>query len=226
MSSLWGSLIPLIIGGALVPIQIIVTIMLLRSTAGKATTVAWVAGMTTVRLVQGLVFGLILGSASAAGSSAAGPGAIVSGLLLVVAIVFLVGAARAILDEPDDDAPPPKWMAMIERATPSTAYLLGVGLLVIGAKFWVFTLGAIAAIGAAGLDQTAAIFTYLVFVVLSESIVLAIVGVAYVVPHRAEAMIDRLSGLLARYNRVIVIVLGLVFGTWFMIKALNGLGVL
>jgi hypothetical protein len=31
---------------------------------------------------------------------------------------------------------------------------------------------------------------------------------------------------LERRNRVIMIVLGLVFGTWFLIKALNGLDVI
>jgi hypothetical protein len=33
-------------------------------------------------------------------------------------------------------------------------------------------------------------------------------------------------GWLQRNNRVVVIVLGLVFGTWFLIKALSGFGVL
>jgi hypothetical protein len=51
---------PLMIGSALVLIQIIVTFLLLRSPSGKFTAVAWVAGMTATRLAQGLVFGLVL----------------------------------------------------------------------------------------------------------------------------------------------------------------------
>jgi hypothetical protein len=46
-------------------------------------------------------------------------------------------------------------MAKIEGVTPGRAYLLGVGLLVIGAKFWVFTLGAFAVIADAGLGMGA-----------------------------------------------------------------------
>ena len=65
MNGLWSSLIPLIVGSALVPIQIVITVLLLRSSAGRITAVAWVAGMTTVRLAQGVVFGLVLGSAIA-----------------------------------------------------------------------------------------------------------------------------------------------------------------
>jgi hypothetical protein len=226
MASLWGSLIPLIIGSAIVPIQIMITVLLLRSKAGKITAVAWVAGMTTVRLAQGLVFGLILGAGNSGGSTSDGPGRAVSLLLLVIAIVFYVGAVKQILKQPDEDAPPPKWMAMVDGVTPGRAYLLGVGLLALGAKFWVFTLGAIAAIAGAGMSQGASILAFLVFVVLAESLHLAIVGIAYATPTRAAALLDGVAAFLARYNRILVIVLGLVFGTWFLFKALNGLGIL
>ena len=111
MTGLWASLIPLIIGSALVPIQIIITTLLLRSKAGKGTAVAWVTGMTAVRVAQGLVFGLVLGtgSESVAGD---GPGTAISLLLLLVAVVFFIGAAKQILKHPDEDAPPPRWMAL------------------------------------------------------------------------------------------------------------------
>ena len=226
MTGLWGSLIPLIVGGALVPIQIIITTLLLRSKAGRITAVAWVAGMTTVRLAQGIVFGLLLGSASGSGSTSGEPATAVSLLLLVLAIVFYVSAAKQVMKHPDEDAPPPKWMAMLDGIRPSKAYLLGVGLLAIGAKPWVFTLGAIAAIGDAGLDQGVSIVTFLVFVVLTESIHLLVLGVAYALPDRSAALLDRVTGFFETYNRLIVIVLGLVFGTWFLVKALGGLGLL
>ena len=181
--------------------------------------------MTTTRLAQGLLFGLILGAAGA-DSGSGGPGSAVSLLLLVIAIVFYVSAAKHLLNHPDEDTLPPKWMAMVENVTPGRAYLLGVGLVAVSAKFWVFTLGAIAAIGAAGMSRPASIGTFLLFVALAESLLLAILVVAFAMPDRAGAMLDRIAGLLERYNRVLVITLGLVFGTWFLVKALNGLGVL
>jgi hypothetical protein len=226
MTGLWSSLIPLMVGSAIVPVQIVVTVLLLRSSAGKLTAVAWVAGMTTVRLAQGVVFGLVLGPASDAGSTSDGPGTAASLLLLVVAIVFYVSAAKQLLKEPDEDAPPPRWMAAIEGITPGKAYLFGAGLLAVSVKFWVFTLGAIAAIEEAAMGQTASVLTYLVFVVLAQSVTLVIIGIAYVMPHRAATLLDRISGFLSRNNRLIVIAIGAVFGTWFLIKALNGLGVL
>ncbi len=226
MTDLWTSLIPLIVGGALVPIQIIITVLLLRSGAGRITAVAWVAGMTTVRLVQGLVFGLLLGGATSTGATSDGPDTAVSLLLLVLAIVFYVTAVKQLLKHPDEDAPPPKWMAMIDGIRPGKAYFLGVGMLAIGVKFWVFTLGAIAAIGAAGLATGPAVMTFILFVALTESIHLMVLGVAYALPDRSAAVLDRITGLLQRYNRTIMIVLGLVFGTWFLAKALDGLGIL
>ena len=226
MSDMWSSLIPLIIGSAVVPIQIVITVLLLRSKAGKITAIAWIAGMTLFRLAQGLVFGLVFRSSDASGSTSDGAGTVVSVLLLLVAILFFIGAAKAFLHHPDEDAPPPRWMAMIDGITPGKAFLLGMGLMAIGAKFWVFTLGAIAVIGEADMGQVGSILAFLVFVALAESIMLGVVGVAYALPDRADAMLDRISGFLTAYNRVIVITLGLIFGAWFTLKALNGLGVI
>jgi hypothetical protein len=226
MGGLWGSLVPLIIGSALVPIQIVITTMLLRSKAGRITAVAWLAGMTAVRLSQGLLFGLILGDATSEASASDGSSTPVSLLLLVVAILFYVTAIKQLLNHPDEDAPPPKWMAMVETVTPGKAFGLGTGILLINIKLWVFTLGAISAIGLAGLGQGAAVLAFLVFVLLAESIHIVVIGVAFAMPTRSAATLDGIVGFLARYNRVIMIVLGAVFGTWFLVKALSGLGVL
>lgn len=79
-------------------------------------------------------------------------------------------------------------MAGAETATPARAYLMGVGMLMIGAKFWVFTLGAISAIDAADLGQAGAVVTYLVFVLLAMSVHLGTVGMAYAAPARADVV--------------------------------------
>lgn len=227
MSNLLVTLIPLGVASAVVPIQIIITILLLRAPGGRIAAVAWVAGMTAIRLLQGLVFGILLGARGAdAGGEGGGSSVLSSVVLLVLAIVLYVVTAKQLLKHPDDDAPPPKWMAMLDGVAPGKAFLLGVGLVAVSAKFWVFTLGAIAAIGDAGLGMSGSVVAFLLFVVLAESIHLATVGFAYAAPTRAEAGLARLSGLLERYNSLIMIVLGVVFGTWFLVKALTGLGII
>lgn len=227
MDSLWATLAPLVIGSALVPIQIIVTIMLLRSTAGRRTAVAWVAGMTSVRLAQGILFGLVFSSDRAlAEETGARPGPVLSTLLLVLAVLFLVMAMRQLLVDIDPDAPPPRWMAMTETMAPAKAFLIGTGLMLVGVKFWVFTLSAVGAIGAAELSRGASIVTFLVFVALTEIVHLVVLAVAFLAPGRAAARLEGASAWLSARNRTIVIVLGVVFGVWFLAKALRGFGIL
>ncbi|MBP1705532.1 MAG: conserved rane protein of unknown function [Chloroflexi bacterium] len=223
MTNLWTALVPLMIGSAILPFQIAITVLLLRSSAGRFAAVAWVAGMTTVRLAQGIVFGLVLGGA-ARSSGDAGAGLIESALLLVVAILLLLMAAKYLLRQPDEDAPAPRWMALVESATPGRAFLLGVALVGLSAKLWAFTLGAIGAIVEADLGQPAAGWAFVAFVIGAEAVHLAAIAMTYVAPGRSGAWLDRISQLLERYNRLIMVAIGLVFGTWFLARALRGFG--
>lgn len=219
------TLIPLLLGSAILPLQIAVTILLLQSPGGRAKAVAWVAGMAVVRLLQGLVFGVILGTAAATGSGD-GPGAIKATLLLVVAVVFLVSAVRQLTRQPDEDAPPPKWMAMIAGITTTRAFLYGAGIVVVAAKLWAFTLGALAVIADSGLAGAESWIAYLLFVAGALSIHLVLIAVAFLAPARADAILGRLIGALERHNRMIMIVLGLVFGAWFLVQSLTAFGLL
>lgn len=225
---MWTSLIPMIIGSAIVPIQIIITILLLRSPGRAFTAAAWVGGMTALRLLQGVLFGFVFTSAddtTTTTDGASDSGSVVSGLLLVLAVVLYVTAIKQILHDEDPDAPPPTWMTMTESVGPGKAFLLGAGVLLVGAKFWVFTLSAVGAIDAENLSQGASIGTFVLFVILAESIHLTIVGLAIVAPKASTGILDRAYEWLGQHNRVIMIVLGFVFGTWFLLKALDGLGV-
>lgn len=225
MVDLWTTLVPLIVASALVPVQLIATIVLLRSSFGTAA--AWVAGMATLRLAQGVLFGLILtGAGAAAAGSANGPGPVVSTLLLVLAVLFYVTAVRTLLAGDDPDAPPPAWMERAGTLTPTGAFLAGMAFLAVAVKFWVFTLGAIGAIAEADLGRAAGIGTFLAFVVLAQSGHLAILALAASSSSRAAGALSAISGWLERNNALLKIVLGIVFGTWFMGKALAGLGVL
>ncbi len=225
MNELWSDLVPLILAGLLVPSHLVLTILFLRSSAGKRTAVAFVAGLTTIRLAQGLIFGPVVATGDL-GQRVRGPSPVVSSVLLILGLLLYVTALRELLFDEDPDAPPPKWRAMIETAGPGKGFLLGAGLLLISGKFWVFTLGALVAIGDAGLDRAESIVTYLIFVVLTQSLLLLVVGMAFALPRQSTLLLDSASGWLTRNNGAIVIILGVVFGTWFVLKGLQGLGVL
>ena len=221
MPELTVTLLPLAIGSALVPIHTLITALLLRAPGGRAAATAWIAGLTTTRLLQGVVFGLILAPVEQA-ANADEKQLILSVVLLVVAVVLLVMAARAWIREPDEDAPSPSWMTALEGMAPARAFVLGAAVLAVGPKFWVFTLGAIAAIGEADLGLGPAVVAYLVFVVLAASVQLVLLLVALVAPARADVALHRLSDGLTAHGRPIKVVLGVGFGLWFLLQALAG----
>jgi len=217
---LWGTLLPLIVASAVVPVQITLTVLLLRSSVGAAA--AWVGGMTATRLAQGVLFGLVF--AGAESESGDGTGLVEAGLLLVIAVLLLTTAVRTLLGGSDEDAPPPKWMKLTASATPGRAFLLGAGFVAVAAKLWVFTLGAIGSIEEAALGWWSSIAVFLLFVILAESLLIALVAYAALAPGPSQVLLGRVSAWLERHSRTIVIVLGFVFGTWFLLKALSGLG--
>jgi hypothetical protein len=223
---MWSSLIPLILGGALEPIEIAITIMLLGTPSRVRAACAWIAGHGGTRLLQGLIFGTILHWGARSADSNRPHHWIVSTVLLVVALIFLVTAARELLSDDDPNAPPPKWMTMLMSATPTKAFFIGAGVVTVSVKAWVFTLAAISVIGNAGLERVANIASYVVFVLLAMSANLLIIGVAAFFPDRSRSLLDRILRWLQDNNRPIMVVVGLVFGIWFGVKALDGFGIL
>ena len=224
MLDLWTTLVPLIIGSAVVPVQIVLTIMLLRTSLRTAA--AWVAGMAAVRLVQGILFGFVFTEIGATSAESGGQSLIASSLLLAFALLFYVTAIRQLFSPKDEDAPPPKWASKLGSMSSGPAFGFGAGYVAISPKFWVFTLGAIGAIDDAQLGASSAVLTFVAFVALALSINLAILGYAAVSPSGSAVALERFAAWLNGNNRVIKIVLGVVFGTWFLIKALSGFGIL
>lgn len=225
---LWTTLLPLIIGAAIVPVQLTITVLLVRGPHGVRTASAWVSGRAAVMLVQGLLFGFVFASPAAVDraddSGATTP--ITSTLLLVVAVVFIAGALKQLLGRTDPDAAPPRWMTALDSFGSGKALLLGAGLMLIGAKFWVFTLSAVSAIADEQPGAAAGIALFLAYIVLSSATHLAIIAIVALAPHRSARMLDALSAWLARHNRILMIVIGSVFGIWFATKALHGLGII
>ncbi len=226
MTSVWSGLIPLILGSALEPIEIAITIMLLSTPARLRAAGAWIAGHVTTRLLQGLVFGTILHWGARSADPSHSRHWVVSTVLLVVALVFLVTAARALFGNDDPNAPPPKWITMLTSATPTKAFLIGGGVMAVSVKAWVFTLAAIGVIGNADLGHTTNVITYVAFVALASSGNLLVAGAAAFLPGRSRSLLDRALRWIQDNDRPIMVVVGLVFGLWFGLKALHGFGIL
>ena len=220
METVLIELLPYIIGSAVVPIQVIISLLLLKSRSqGLLKAIAYVAGMTITRLLQGLLFGAVLvGTPHASNDKAL----IVPTLLLVLGILLLITAYKKWSGENDADAPPPRWLSAIDQVSPLKALGIGLGLPLIAAKLWVFTLSAIATISAANLGQPSSAILFLLFIVLAESLLIIPIMLRILIPKRSQSLLTQMSNWLERNNRSIVISVSLIFGLWFVYSGITG----
>jgi hypothetical protein len=220
---LWGDLLTLSVAAALLPVWVIITLFLLRSEGGLGKASAFLAGATAVRLLQGVVFGFVFGSAEAGTDPAdAGPGPIVATLLLLVGILMLVAAFKKWRKEEDPDESP-KWMEKLTGVSTPKAFGMGALLMTIAIKQWVFTLTAIAIIERAGAGVATSIFAFLVFVVIALLPTVTPIIAYAIAPQGSARILDAFQAFLQRHNRVITIAVSLIFGVWFVWKGVTGL---
>ena len=222
MDTVIVSLLPLIVGAALLPVWIIMALFLLRGEGGLLKAAAFAAGAMTARVVQGVLFGFVFREATDA-SGESGASLITSTLLLVLGILMLISAVRKWRKEEDPDAPPPKWMDILGGLSPIQAFGMGALLMVLAIKQWVFTLSAISVIEQGELSQAGNVLVYLFFVLAAQSLVLAPVLISAVAPTQSTRLLDAIHGWLERNNRAIVIAASSIFGVWFLWMGIAGL---
>jgi hypothetical protein len=223
MSSLLGDLAPLVLVSAALPAQTIVTLLLVHSSIRAA--YAWVAGMTMVRLLQGFLFGLVLGY-SGAQSKPDSPQYILAAVLSVLALFLYVKAFRAATGGEDRDTTPPRWIKKASTMSPRAAFGAGAGFMALSLKLLVFTLGAISTIAEAHLGLELSLVAFVVFVVSAHGVPFFILALASSTSPRSTAILDGLRAWLKRRQRAITVILGLIFGTWFLLKSIKRLGVI
>jgi hypothetical protein len=215
-------LVPLTIAAGLTPVALIFLLTFLRGEKGLQTGTAFLSGIVAVRLMQGIVFGLILGNVGGTDGEAA-TRTFTSTLLLVLGVLMLNSAIRKFSSEADPDDPPPRWMTVVSTATPLKALGLGALAMMIAGKHWVFTLGAIGTIQESDLARNQGIMLYLIFVfVVSLPLLTPILGIA-VSPRRASIALKAVGDWMDRNNRIIMIAVYGVFGAYFLIKGVTGL---
>jgi hypothetical protein len=222
MTAILVDLLPLIVGAALVPVQIIIVLLLLRAPGGVGRAAAFVGGMTVARLVQGLVFGSVVDAATASDGDSQ-QGVVVPLLLLVLGIVLWAAAVKKYRHEPDPDDDPPAWMARIDAAGPALLFGFGALFISVSAKLWVFTLGALGVIDDATLSPTERAIAFLLYVLLAQSLLLLPIVAAAVAPSRVGSVLEHASQWLKRNNRPITIAVSAIFGTFFLWKGISGL---
>ncbi len=217
------SLVPYIIGTALVPVYIILVVLLLKSPhQSLLKAVAFVAGLTATRLLQGLIFGFVFTRSAASTDNSNGKGPVISALLLVLGLYLLIAAYKQWRGEDDPDAPPPRWLSMMDSVAPLKAFVIGVGLPLVSVKLWIFTLGALDTIAEAQVGQPGSAIAYLLFIGLAQALLLIPILIRILIPAKSQSILDGLSGWLAKNNRPIAMIVSLVFGLYFLYLGTSG----
>jgi hypothetical protein len=214
-------LLPLIIAAMAMPTWILLVLFLLRANRGPANALAFVGGVTTVRLVQGVVFGVAL-------SAAIGPRrhsqweALVSALLLVTGILMWAAALRQVGKAVDPVGAPTlssRWMTVIHSLTPAQTFGVGALLVATSARAWLFTLAAISILGQAALTSAESLIAFLFYVLGAELLLLAPIVLSVRSPRRFDAA----AGWLEAHERPIVIGVSLILGGYFVWSGIQGL---
>jgi hypothetical protein len=224
MADLWLALLPILLAMLISPARTIAVIMLLHTPKSGLTASAYVGGMVSSMMVQGIIFGFLFSFVGLTADNREGDLAtVVSVLFIVVGIILLTGALKFVFQEEDDDKPPPAWLEKIESLTPREAFSTGFGWLMVSPKQWVFVLTAVAVIFTANLNALASAINFFVFTMLIQVVYLIIIAIHALIPERSEAVLDGLFNWIKRNFKPVVIAIFGGFGLFFLIKGISGL---
>jgi hypothetical protein len=215
-------IIPLTIATAITPLMVILILTMLRGERGLSKAGAFLAGVVAVRLAQGVVFGLLLGSPDDAAEESAAR-TITSTLLLVLGLLMVITALRVFFNEEDPDEPPPKWKTAVVAASPLNAFVLGAFVMVIAGKHWVFTLSALSVLREADISQAEGIALFLLYVAVASLPLLTPILSLTIAPQSASRVLDRIGAWLDTNNRAIKIVVSAGFGAYFLVKGVTAI---
>jgi threonine/homoserine/homoserine lactone efflux protein len=218
-----GQVLSFGVGVALSPVPIIAVVLMLATPKGRVNGPAFLGGWVIGLAVVGTIVLLAAsgGNASKAGEPADWVSIlklILGVLLLLVALRQWRGRPRG------GAAPElPSWMRTIDTFTPTRSLAMAVALSAINPKNLLLTVGAAAAIaqtGAGAGDQAVALA---VFVAVGTLGVGAPVAIYFFLHDRAGRLLDELHDWMARENATIMAVLCLVIGAKLIGDAITAL---
>jgi hypothetical protein len=214
-------LLPLMIAAMAMPTWVLLVLFLLRTGHAPTEAIAFVGGVTAVRLVQGALFGSAL-------SATIGPRrqgqweALISALLLITGVLMWAAALRQWGKEVHPVSAPTissRWETMIHSLTPAQAFGVGALLVATSARAWLFTLAATSVIGQATFTSAESLVTYLLYVLGAELLLVA----SIVLSVRSRTRFDAAAGWLEAHERPIVIAVSLILGSFFVWSGIRGL---
>jgi hypothetical protein len=202
----------------LMPTWILLVFSFLQSPHGKFGAIAFVSGVTAVRIAQSIIFSFFINAADVT-SKTGESGIIASTVQVIVGILLWATALKEVYARDEDDALIAKWMTVITTFTPLKAFGLGVLLVSTSIRAWLFMLSAIGVIERAGLSAVQSAVAFLFYIGGAALLLVAPI----VVTLRAPARFDALADWVHSRDRPITVVASLVIGGFFLWSGGSGL---
>lgn len=121
MSNLLLQFIPLAVA-AIAPVMILAVIMMLSAKGGLPKALGFILGRILAYALWGvLLLGLNDKLSGTGGGEASTASLVIKSFL---GVLLLVQAVRTYVGEDDPDAPPPKWMTALDKASPIAMFLI------------------------------------------------------------------------------------------------------
>ena len=216
MSAQLPGLIVLAVGGSIAPPLLLLTILSLGSKRPIPNAVALALGYFATCAVIG-VSGLIL--FGEAGRSVVTAGRVIS---VSVGALLIVLGIRNLLNAPDPDAQPPRWMESMNSMSPPRAFGLGMALFPLQIKNLAIFVASLDLIIASSLSLRGSLAALMLVLVIFVIPVLALIGLYAATPRRAKSVLGFFQAWMGRNSRTITVVLCLVFGSFFLARGFSG----
>lgn len=219
MDHIMLNLFPLIIATAIMPFSIIVTLQLLRSESGIGKATAFIGAILFVRLIQGVIFGLLIRNAEA-GESAEIRSLVTGSLTLVLALLLIVSGIRLLLKEND----PGESLKLADepgQMSAPKAAAAGLALIALSPRQWVFMLSSLAIISEHEPGRIAGISSYLIYAIGATALLLIPYIASLTIPAQSAARMRATGAWLERNDRWVGIGVAVVFGSHFLANALH-----
>jgi hypothetical protein len=216
MSDFLPGLLVLAIGGSIAPPLLLLTILFLGSRRALPNAGALALGYFTTCAVIGISGLLLFGGAESTLSTI---GRIIS---VTIGALLVVLGLRSLLDLPDPDPQPRRWMESINSMSPARAFGFGMALFPLQVKNLAIFVACLNVIIASSLSPQGSIVVLGLVLVVFAIPVFVLIGIYASVPLRASSMLGFLQAWMGKHNRTIAVVLCLVFGAFFLVRGFMG----
>ena len=211
MIKVLGDTLPFAVGLLLSPSPIIVALLILLSSSGRAGGVIYGLG----RLVGVAVVAVLVSLLAEVITIESGSSLVSASVKTALGIALLGFAVVKWLRRPEttEAVPLPRWMASVEGMSPTGAAGLGFLLPVANPKELAFTVGAGLTIGGAGLPRAATVSLALCYTVIARLTVIVPIAAFVLDPDRMVGPLGRARAWLVQNNDTIMSILFVIIGS-------------